>query len=43
MVKDPRKQLDLFAPITPVERIVGDEHLHGTGISQWFQVLSDHL
>jgi len=28
MVKDPRKQLDLFASIVPVKRIIGDQHLH---------------
>jgi len=43
MVKDPRKQFDLFAPIASIECIIGDEHLHGAGVSQRLQVLSDHL
>ena len=33
MVKDPRKQFDMLAPIAAVKRIIGDKHLHVGGAS----------
>jgi len=42
MVKDPRKQLDLLAPIAAVKRIIGDQHLHVGGAGQRLKLLADH-
>lgn len=42
MVKDPRQQLDILAPITAVKRILGDQHLHIGGAGQRLKLLADH-
>ena len=42
MVKDPRKQFDILAPIAAVKRIIGDQHLHVGGAGQRLKLLADH-
>lgn len=42
MVKDPRKQLDMLAPIAAVKRIIGDQHRHVGGAGQRLKLLADH-
>ena len=42
MVKDPRQQLDMFAPIAAAKRIIGDQHLHVGGAGQRQKLFADH-
>jgi hypothetical protein len=42
MIEDPRKQLDMFAPIAAVKRIISDQHLHVCCAGQRLKLIADY-
>ena len=42
MIEDPGEEFDPFAPIAAIERVIDNQHFHGGGAGQRFDLPADH-